>query len=423
MPVPNTMADLFQAAASNSPAGSEAIGNSLDNYLRAQAAILRQTYALASSSIASASTINVSASDGENVQITGTATINSLGTGFNGCRRELRFAGACTLTHSTSLQLPGATNITTAAGLVYSFRCIGSNTWIYTGGNTLPLGVTINTAQTITGAKTFTGVTEISGQSLFEVQGGATDARITLQDSAGVRRGLIYDDYTALNLVHYNAIGGVVGQLTMADDGTLKYLGSTIWHAGNFTPTSVPSQNTDFTVHKTTPSFLGVQSGLEVGRLRFLVGAENAALLSANVGTVYLRPNGDGSSTGEFRVTSAGSAIASGSIFSSGIVSDAAGDVRRLGGRVMAANSSVAAADMNTVIEKNATGAMTLTLGSGLGQVRDAVSVVNSSTSGNLTIARSGTVLYQNGVDANIAVAPGSSVTIIRSNTANRWIA
>jgi len=35
MPVPTTMADLSATAASNSPAGTDAIGNSLDDYLRA----------------------------------------------------------------------------------------------------------------------------------------------------------------------------------------------------------------------------------------------------------------------------------------------------------------------------------------------------------------------------------------------------
>ena len=39
MAVPNSMQDLATLASSNSPAGSEAIGNSLDNYLRAHAAI------------------------------------------------------------------------------------------------------------------------------------------------------------------------------------------------------------------------------------------------------------------------------------------------------------------------------------------------------------------------------------------------
>jgi len=35
MPVPNTMADLATLPGSNFPTGTEAIGNNLDNYLRA----------------------------------------------------------------------------------------------------------------------------------------------------------------------------------------------------------------------------------------------------------------------------------------------------------------------------------------------------------------------------------------------------
>lgn len=37
MAVPTKMSDLSTLAASNSPTGTEAIGNSLDNYIRAHA--------------------------------------------------------------------------------------------------------------------------------------------------------------------------------------------------------------------------------------------------------------------------------------------------------------------------------------------------------------------------------------------------
>jgi hypothetical protein len=67
------------------------------------------------------------------VQVTGAATITSLGTGFNGCIREVRFSGACTLTHSASIVLPGAANITTAAGDILTFRCTASGTWALVG--------------------------------------------------------------------------------------------------------------------------------------------------------------------------------------------------------------------------------------------------------------------------------------------------
>lgn len=126
MPVPNSMADLATLAGSNFPTGTESIGNGLDNYMRAHAAILRSTYAVASASIASASTTDIATADAESVSITGSATITSLGTGFVGCLRELRFTGACTLVHSASLVLASGLNITTAASDALQFRCIGS---------------------------------------------------------------------------------------------------------------------------------------------------------------------------------------------------------------------------------------------------------------------------------------------------------
>lgn len=132
MPVPNSMADLATLAGSNYPTGTEPIGNTLDNYIRAISAILRSTNALASATIAAASTTDIGATDGEAVQITGAATINSFGVGFLGARRELRFSGACTLVNGANIQL-GGNNIVTAAGDCISFRCTASGVWSISG--------------------------------------------------------------------------------------------------------------------------------------------------------------------------------------------------------------------------------------------------------------------------------------------------
>lgn len=134
MPVPNSMADLSTLASSNFPTGTESIGNSLDNYIRAVSAIIRSTNAIASSTIASASTTDIAQADGECVTVTGSATINSLGSGFSGCYREVRFAGACTLVNSASIQLQGG-NIVTAVGTVLSFRCLSAGVWALASGN------------------------------------------------------------------------------------------------------------------------------------------------------------------------------------------------------------------------------------------------------------------------------------------------
>lgn len=69
------------------------------------------------SSVASGSSTDIWASDGNTVHVTGTTTITDLGTAPRvGAMRNVIFDGALTLTHSSSLILPGGANITTAAG-------------------------------------------------------------------------------------------------------------------------------------------------------------------------------------------------------------------------------------------------------------------------------------------------------------------
>jgi hypothetical protein len=68
------------------------------------------------SDLASAGTTDIGAQNTNFLRITGTTSITSFGTNFNG-PRFLRFADVLTLTHNaTTLILPGGLNITTAAG-------------------------------------------------------------------------------------------------------------------------------------------------------------------------------------------------------------------------------------------------------------------------------------------------------------------
>lgn len=83
-----------------------------------------------SSNIASATTTNLATATGVVVNITGTTTITGLGTVQSGALRVLVFAGILTFTHNgTSLILPGAANITTAAGDVAAMVSLGSGNW------------------------------------------------------------------------------------------------------------------------------------------------------------------------------------------------------------------------------------------------------------------------------------------------------
>ena len=82
------------------------------------------------SDIASATTTDIGAATGTVVDVTGTTTITGFGTAQAGTVRLVRFMGALTLTHNaTSLILPAAANITTAAGDIALCVSLGSGNW------------------------------------------------------------------------------------------------------------------------------------------------------------------------------------------------------------------------------------------------------------------------------------------------------
>lgn len=71
--------------------------------------------------LASAATVDIGGQTSVAVEISGTTTITSLGTNYNG-PRFVRFTGALLLTHNaTTLNLPGAASITTVAGDIAVF--------------------------------------------------------------------------------------------------------------------------------------------------------------------------------------------------------------------------------------------------------------------------------------------------------------
>ena len=84
-------------------------------------------------SVASAATCDIGAAATGIVNITGTTTITSFGTSNAGILRRGYFAAALTLTHNgTSLILPGAASITTAANDRFEALSLGSGNWIVT---------------------------------------------------------------------------------------------------------------------------------------------------------------------------------------------------------------------------------------------------------------------------------------------------
>lgn len=112
-------------------------------------------------SIASASTTAIGAATGNYITVTGTTGITAFDTIQAGSERIVQFAGVLTLTYNaTSLILPGAANITTAAGDVARFISLGSGNWIcvnYSPANGVPIAPA-NTLATYLGFTTSAGV-------------------------------------------------------------------------------------------------------------------------------------------------------------------------------------------------------------------------------------------------------------------------
>lgn len=131
--------------------------------------------------IASATTTNIGAANAEYLSVSGTTTITAFDTVTAGIYRVLQFAGILTLTHNgTSLILPGAASITTAAGDVAGFRSLGSGNWRCewyqrASGSALSTAASSITGQVAvanggTGASTLTANNVILGNGTSAVQ-------------------------------------------------------------------------------------------------------------------------------------------------------------------------------------------------------------------------------------------------------------
>lgn len=112
--------------ASNQPDGSDSA--TIVGDLRAIQAGVR--YLRTNDTIASASTCDLGSKDAEYLSISGTVSITALGTVSAGIVKRVVFENTLTLTHNgTSLILPGAANISTAAGDAAEFVSLGSGNW------------------------------------------------------------------------------------------------------------------------------------------------------------------------------------------------------------------------------------------------------------------------------------------------------
>ena len=137
--------------------------------------------------IASAATVDIGGLNTTIARITGTTTITSFGTNYNG-PRYVRFAGALTLTHNaTTLILPGGANITTAAGDRAILTPVGNPA---SGWQVLAYEVAALAPGTASSAATLSGTVAIANGGT-----GATTAAAAFtalkQDASGTATGVV----------------------------------------------------------------------------------------------------------------------------------------------------------------------------------------------------------------------------------------
>lgn len=164
-----------------------------------------------SATLASATTTDLGSVAPAFVSVTGTTTITALGTtAANGILKVLKFAGILTLTHNgTSLILPTAANVVTAAGDMAFAIALGSGNWqvlAYTraDGSALSANANLTAALAMTGiisptaltsgnnndwnpsglagAETIRATPDAAGSTLTGLAGGSTGRQITVEN-------------------------------------------------------------------------------------------------------------------------------------------------------------------------------------------------------------------------------------------------
>ncbi len=179
------------------------------------------------SDIASASTTAIGAANGVVVDVTGVTTITSFGNVTAGITRLVRFTGATTITYNaTSMILPGAKDITTAAGDRATFVSLGSGNWLchaYMKASGQALGMLNETI--VASNATLTRDVMFGGQ--INTYGQNADTTITL---LAIEKGMNFCVVVGTTVAKYlrvdpNASDSIYDGTTTAGDG--KYFGVT----------------------------------------------------------------------------------------------------------------------------------------------------------------------------------------------------
>lgn len=194
MAVPTSITDLSTTASSNSPAGTEAVLPNLDNYLRAHASFIKQTYDGAfqkatGGTISGATTFSAATAFSNGISVTGTASVSGAVTlastlGVTGtstlatvAATNGAFSGTLGVTGATTLGTLSASNVTFSGtlGVTGVITATGGVTGALTGNAST--ASTLQTARTIALTEGATGTaTSFNGSANISIPVTALDA-------------------------------------------------------------------------------------------------------------------------------------------------------------------------------------------------------------------------------------------------------
>ncbi len=211
--IATTLNAWSSTSSSNQPDTSDPVGpNTLAQNLQVIQSVMRAAFA-GDGTIASATTTDLSTVNDGDITVSGTTTITGFGTLTAGIKKILTFSGALTLTHNaTSLILPGAANITTAAGDVAIMRSLGSGNWkciSFTRAASLPTtsaDIQVQLATAFTTGGTATAFT-LTPAPAITANAANQRFRVKFNAAAGTTPTLAVSGLTALNLKYKDSAG------------------------------------------------------------------------------------------------------------------------------------------------------------------------------------------------------------------------
>lgn len=231
--------------------------------------------------LASASTVNIGAAASDNIIISGTTTITAFDNVNNGIKRWVRFSGALTLTYNaTSLILPGAANISTAANDTAEFISLGGGNWQcirYTKASVAPYSGAVSGGITWT-KKTSAYTANDKDGVMADTSGGAWILKLPSSPTAGMQ---VY--------IVDNAGSWATNNLTVdPQDATIasQSAGATLVMDVKGAYVAFVHDGTNWDVYSLANSSSAVPSGI----LKGLAGA----ITTAAAETDYVTPSGSG---------------------------------------------------------------------------------------------------------------------------------